>query len=94
MRIYGKYAMKNVKIVIINVVYCKGMRKSMSVHIIINARKNAQFVSSVNAMKKIVIAFVIINQVILMFINVYMYTNVWKNVVRKTFPLIVKVDVF
>jgi hypothetical protein len=42
--IYGKYAMKNVKIAIINAAYYKGMRNSMNAHTIINAKKNAQFV--------------------------------------------------
>jgi 6,7-dimethyl-8-ribityllumazine synthase len=42
--IYGKYAMKDAKIAIINATYYKDMRKSMNAHTIINAKKNAQFV--------------------------------------------------
>jgi hypothetical protein len=79
--IYGKYAMKIVNIAIINAAYYKGMKKSMNAHIIINVKKNAQFVLNVNVLKKIVIICVIISQDIQMFINACICINVWKTVV-------------
>jgi hypothetical protein len=51
------------------------MKKNMNVLIIINAKKNAQFVLNVNAMKKIVSIIVIINQVILIII-IYALINI------------------
>jgi hypothetical protein len=57
------------------------MKKSMNVLIIINVKKNAQFVQIVNALIKIVSIIVIINQVILAFINVNIIISAWKIVV-------------
>jgi hypothetical protein len=51
------------------------MKKSMNVLIIINAKKNAQFVSNENVMKKIVSIIVIINQAILIII-IYALINI------------------
>jgi hypothetical protein len=51
------------------------MKKSMNVLIIINAKKNAQFVSNKNVMKKIVSIIVIINQAILIII-IYALINI------------------